>query len=118
MPVSYKAIGRNIRAAPQKAGFTQERMAEQMRLSTLHYGRLERGDRTASLDQIVEIAVILHTPVSELLSGMSMDAVFAPVPVRSNQIGTIIDFLAAGCSDEARGMMLDVCTVIAQHDKS
>ena len=117
MLVSYKAIGRNIRAARKKAGITQERMAEWLGMSTLHYGRLERGDRNISLEQIVSAAQALHVPIGELLQGMSTDTPLTLLPGRSDGIGTIIDFLCAGCSDQARGLMLDMCTLIAQRDK-
>lgn len=117
MKVSYTAIGRNIRAARNKARLTQAQMAERLGMSVLHYGRLERGNRNISLDQLAAISVILQVPVAELLRGMSTEAVLTPIPVRSDGIGTIIDFLCAGCSDRARSLMLDVCTLIAQQDK-
>ena len=47
MIVSYKTIGQNIRAARKAAGLTQEQIAEQLRMSQLHFGRLERGERPA-----------------------------------------------------------------------
>ena len=118
MKVSYTAIGRNIRAARSKAGLTQAQMAERLGISVLHYGRLERGNRNVSLDQLAAISIILQVPVVELLRGMSTEAVLTPFPVHSNGIGTIIDFLCAGCSERACGLMLDICTLIAQRDKS
>ena len=118
MKVSYTAIGRNIRAVRSKAGLTQAQMAERLGMSVLHYGCLERGNRNISLDQLAAISVILQVPIVELLRGMSTEAVLIPFPVHSDGIGTIIDFLCAGCSDRARGLMLDVCTLIAQQDKT
>ena len=43
MHVSFKAIGRNIRAARTELGITQEDAAERLKISQLHFGRLERG---------------------------------------------------------------------------
>ena len=117
MSVSYKAIGRNLRTARESNGLTQAQMAERLGMSTLHYGRLERGTRSISLDQIAAISVTLQVPVIKLLHGMSTEAILTPFPVQSGRIGTIIDFLSAGCSDRARSLMLDVCTLIARHDK-
>ena len=56
MIVSYKTIGQNIRAARKEAGLTQEQIAERLKMSQLHFGRLERGERPASLEQIALIA--------------------------------------------------------------
>ena len=40
MHVSFKAIGRNIRAARTELGITQEDAAERLKISQLHFGRL------------------------------------------------------------------------------
>ena len=45
MAVSYKIIGRHIRAARKASNLTQEQVAEAMKFSVAHYGRLERGER-------------------------------------------------------------------------
>lgn len=117
MPISYKAIGRNIRSARKAAGFTQQEAAEHLGISTLHYGRLERGERALSLAQAADISILFCVPLFNLLNGMAKDVVLTPVTLDSRKIGTIIDFLAAGCSDNARTMMIDACTLIAQRDK-
>ena len=57
MLVSYKTIGLNIRSARREAGLTQEQIAERLRMSQLHFGRLERGERPASLEQIAQVAL-------------------------------------------------------------
>ena len=117
MQVSYKAIGRNMRAAREAAGLTQENMADLMGISLLHYGRLERGERRISLDLVANAAQILHVSIPSLLSGMTHDAIFPATFSNPDGIGKIIDFLSAGCSDHATGLMLDICTLIAQQDK-
>lgn len=117
MQISYKAIGRNIRSARKSAGFTQQKAAERLGISTLHYGRLERGERAISLSQASDIALLFHIPLLNLLDGMAQGIALTPTTIDSRRIGMIIDFLAAGCSDNARTMMIDVCTLIAQHDK-
>ena len=43
MLVSFKAIGRNIRAARTALDITQEEAADRLKISQLHFGRLERG---------------------------------------------------------------------------
>ena len=60
MLVSYKTIGQNIRAARKAAGLTQEQVAERLRMSQLHFGRLERGERPASLEQLAQVAGVLQ----------------------------------------------------------
>ena len=70
--VSYKTIGRNIRQARVRAGLTQEQTAELLKISQLHFGRLERGERPASLEQIARIAQVLEVSTASLLSGCTL----------------------------------------------
>ena len=56
MLISYQTIGRNIRSARQRAGLTQEALAERLEISHLHFGRLERGERPISLEMLAHIA--------------------------------------------------------------
>ena len=64
MLISFKAIGRNIRTARMDMNLTQEDVAERLKISQLHFGRLERGDRPVSLEMLALIADILETPLS------------------------------------------------------
>lgn len=72
MKISYKAIGSNIRKARKAQRLTQEKTAELLGISALHYGRLERGDRRISLDQVARIADVLAVSFDDLIH----DAVF------------------------------------------
>ena len=69
MHVSFKAIGRNIRAARTELGITQEDAAERLKISQLHFGRLERGERPASLEMLAKIAGVFGVSLTSLLNG-------------------------------------------------
>lgn len=71
LEISYKAIGTNIRRARKAQNLTQEKTAELLGMSVLHFGRLERGEQRISLDQLAHIADILHASFDDLI----MDAV-------------------------------------------
>lgn len=116
MHISYKAIGRNIREGRKKRGLTQEEMSRMMEISVTHFGRIERGAHCASLEQIAAIAHILNMSVEALLEGMT-EFRRGREDIEKRRIGVIIDFLSSGCSDEAQGLMIDVCALIAKRDK-
>ena len=80
MIVSYKTIGSNIRSARKEANLTQEQIAEKLKMSQLHFGRLERGERPASLEQIAQIAQVLRIPLASLLNGCVLDETFSSQP--------------------------------------
>ena len=118
MIVSYKTIGQNIRAARKAAGLTQEQIAEQLRMSQLHFGRLERGERPASLEQIALIAQTLRVPLASLLNGCVMEEDFASEPDDSAQaLGKSVAQLAIGCSARSRRLMHTLCQAVASSEK-
>lgn len=67
--VSFRIIGRNIQRQRKAHGLTQSQAAERLGISMLHYGRLERGERPASLDQLAQIAQLYGVPLHVLLDG-------------------------------------------------
>ena len=118
MFVSFKAIGSNIRAARKARGLTQEQAAELLKMSQLHFGRLERGERPAALEQLAQIARVLDVSMSDLLRGSvdGGDLSFAP-DAESLELGQAIAIQASGCSPKARQLMLELCRAVAQSDK-
>ena len=118
MIVSYKTIGNNIRSARKEANLTQEQIAEKLKMSQLHFGRLERGERPASLEQIAQIASVLHVPLASLLNGCAMEESFATQPDDNAQaLGKSISKLANGCSGKTRRLMYALCLAAAENEK-
>ena len=115
MLVSYRVIGRNIREARRNKGLTQTDVAESLGISLLHYGRLERGDRRAALEQIAAIAHTLEVSVSSLLEGC-VEALNEDGAGKKT-IGTEIESIAAGCKKQTRETMVEVCRILARADK-
>ncbi|MGN0991186.1 MAG: helix-turn-helix domain-containing protein [Candidatus Ventricola sp.] len=73
MEISFLVIGLNMRKARKAAHLTQEQAAERIGLSTLHYGRIERGQRQVSLKQLARIGTALGTPFEALLADCVLD---------------------------------------------
>lgn len=118
MLVSYKTIGLNIREARKEAGLTQEQIAEKLKMSQLHFGRLERGERPASLEQIAQIALTLDVSLSSLLNGCVIEENFVSPPDDSAQsLGKSIAKLASGCTPKARKLMFSLCQTVAASEK-
>lgn len=119
MLVSYKVIGRNIRQARMQAGLTQEQTAEKLKISQLHFGRLERGERPASLEQLAHIAQVLHVPLASLLNGCAIEELYTAAPDEdAAMFCRAITHLATGCSAKARKLMLSLCQSVAESDRS
>lgn len=67
MAIDYDAIGLRIKIARIKAKITQEKLAEQVGLSTAHISNIETGNTKLSLSTIVKLANALTVSVDELL---------------------------------------------------
>jgi len=118
MLVSYKTIGLNIRQARKEAGYTQEQIAEKLKMSQLHFGRLERGERPASLEQLAQIALALGVSLASLLNGCVIEEKFSTMPDDSAQaLGKSVANLARGCTPKARRLMFSLCQTVAASEK-
>ena len=115
MLVSFKAIGRNIRAARTALDITQEEAADRLKISQLHFGRLERGERPISLEMLAQIASVLDVSLSALLNGCMIGEDFSQRPSRGSE--SLGQSIANGCSSASQRLMLELCRVVAQSDK-
>lgn len=62
-----KAIGKRIKAAREKKGITQEKLAEIVGLSPMHVSVIERGTKPPKLETLVNIANALDVSADALL---------------------------------------------------
>lgn len=69
-----KVIGKNIRSYRQKAGLSQERLAELSGLHRTYVGAVERGERNISALNISKVANALRIKPHQLLIEDSNDS--------------------------------------------
>jgi len=118
MYVSFKVIGSHIRDARKAKGLTQEQFAERLGLSTLHYGRLERGDRPASLEQIARIADELGISTLSLLSGSLTHEPLSAEPTTQNvSFADRLSRMTSACTAQELEMLEEICQVFTQNRK-
>ena len=70
-PERLKSISRNIRQARESMGFTQEKLAELVGISTAYYSQIELGNKSPSLETLINIADVMHVSVDSLIYGAS-----------------------------------------------
>lgn len=61
------AVGARIKAARERAGMTQEELAEALDMSSTHISVIERGVKSPRLDTFVSIANVLQISTDMLL---------------------------------------------------
>jgi DNA-binding XRE family transcriptional regulator len=61
-----QALGRTLRSARARRGYSQETFAARAGLDRANYGAIERGEFNVTLDTIVKLAAGLQISASEL----------------------------------------------------
>ena len=65
-----KKLGTNIRAAREKAGLTQETLAEKADLHPVYISQVENGYKAVSVEALWKISKALRIPMSNLFRGI------------------------------------------------
>jgi transcriptional regulator with XRE-family HTH domain len=66
--MDYSLLGKRIREERLKMSLTQEKLAEEVNISTAYLGQIERGERSVTLDKLIPIAKRLGVTVDFLLA--------------------------------------------------
>ncbi|HUD44955.1 MAG TPA: helix-turn-helix transcriptional regulator [Patescibacteria group bacterium] len=64
---SEEKLGKNMKKARKKAGFTQNEIAEKLKITPNHYAKIERGEAKPSYELLEEIVKILRIKSSEVM---------------------------------------------------
>lgn len=112
MPYFPLALIRNIRAARKAARLTQEQLAEELGISALSYGKLERGYQPISLARLAQIADILDTTVYALLDGCVPGVSSVSTPPQKAAYSEETEKLLAACSPEGQRLIRDMLWLI------
>ena len=93
MPLNEKRLrqlGHRIRISRKTKKLTQEGLAEKARLSTTYIGRLERGEKTPSIETLVVLAECLEVSPLDLL--VDLDVMMGKDHVKS-RIRSMLELL-------------------------
>ncbi len=74
MEIDYKLIGERIREARKKRGWSQERLSEEIDVTTVYISRVERGGSGINLKRLAQISKALDTSLEYLVGGTATEA--------------------------------------------
>jgi transcriptional regulator with XRE-family HTH domain len=66
--VDYSLLGKRIREERLRLNLTQEKLAEDINISTAYLGQIERGERSVTLEKLIPLANRLGVTVDFLLT--------------------------------------------------
>lgn len=103
MEIDYEMIGKRIKAARKKKGYTQEELASITNLSQPHIGHVEVGRSKIALPALIKIANALGTTVDALL--------YDNTTVSIDSYDKEFKDLVAGCTPEEKAYLIEIVKV-------
>ena len=94
------ALGKRLREERLRLNLTQEKLAEDVELSTAYIGQVERGERSLTLEKLILIAKRLGVTVDFLLADS--------VPTQGDSIYNVWCQLMEGRSDEEKALAVNM----------
>lgn len=72
--MDYTLLGKRIREERLRLNLTQEKLSEDISISTAYLGQIERGERSVTLDKLIPLANRLGVTIDFLLSDYIISA--------------------------------------------
>ena len=104
MEIDYIKIGKRIKNARTKKGYTQEKLAAIVDISQPHLGHIEIGRTKVSLPTLLKIANALDTTVDDLL--------FDSTAIAIDSYDKDFRDLVSDCSDEQKETLLEIVRLV------
>ncbi|WP_312335761.1 helix-turn-helix transcriptional regulator [Anaerospora hongkongensis] len=107
MHIDYHAIGQRIKKARKQKGFTQEKLGENLDVSTVYISQIENGKTKINLEMLIRIAAVLNTNPGFFITGVAYQT--------QDYMKYEMSKLLHHCPPERRQLIFDVAKVIANH---
>ncbi|KMK50787.1 DNA-binding protein [[Actinobacillus] muris] len=106
------AIGKRIQQRRKEVGLTAENLAEQIGISQQQFSRYERGATKINVAHLVNIAVILNTPISWFFADSKAENLTFSVqehyvPIRNDALKQRLDYHWAKLSNEQKRNLIN-----------
>ncbi|WPC42379.1 helix-turn-helix transcriptional regulator [Clostridium sp. JS66] len=99
--INYKELGIRLKLERKKMGFTREKLAELIGVTTAYIGVLERGEKRMTVDTLVNISNCLHVTTDYLITGEKPPS----------KEGSHLIELLSGCSESESNALYDIIRV-------
>lgn len=109
MALDYKLMGERLKKARIQKGFTQESLAEILKVSVAYVSRIETGKTHINLKRLNELCSILDTSESYILNGASNDS--------ESYLNSEFNSILKDCSSKEKELIYHIASVITEHKK-
>ncbi len=88
--MEFKSMGSKMQFYRKRAGFSQEKLAEEIEVSRNYISAIERGVKTPSLETFIKISNVLGVSSDILLEGLIDNAYEVRASILSDQIAQLV----------------------------
>ncbi len=109
MSLDYKLMGERLKKARIKKGYTQESLAEILKVSVAYISRIETGKAHLNLKRLNEICTLLETTESYILNGVSNNS--------KSYLNSELNSILKDCSSDDKELIYKIATIISSKNK-
>ncbi len=109
MAIDYRLVGKRIKEARLKKGYTQENMAELLKVSVAYVSRIETGKTRLNLKRLNQICDLLDTTEAYALNGVSDNS----KTYLNNEISSVLK----DCSSDDKELIYKIAAIISNKNK-
>ena len=106
MALNYKLMGERLKKARIEKKFTQEQLAEKLKVSIAYISRIETGKTHVNLQRLNELCAVLDTSESYILNGASDSS----KTYMSSEFSSILE----DCSSRDKELIYKIATIISE----
>lgn len=110
MYIDYSAVGQRIKKVRKEKNLTQEKLAENLEVSTVYISQVENGKTKLNLEMLVRIADLLGTDPGYFLTGVSCGS--------QDYLLSDLALLLQDCPPDKRRLIMDVAKLIANDGRA
>ena len=107
MALDYKLMGERLKKARIQKGYTQEKLAETLKVSVAYVSRIETGKTHVNLKRLNELCMVLDTSESYILNGASDNS--------SSYLNTEFSSILKDCSSKDKELIYQIATIISEN---
>ena len=109
MALDYKLMGERIKKARIQEGYTQEKLAELLKVSIAFISRIETGKTKINLKRLNEICEILGITEGYVLDGASENS--------NKYLNSELDAVLKDCSSKDKELIYQIANIISEKTK-
>ena len=105
MEIDYKVIGQRIKEARRGRGWSQEKLSEELDVTTVYISRVERGSTQINLKRLVQIGNVLNASIEYLIGGA--------MPKSHNYLNKELYETLLNCTPEKQRLIYNIARIVS-----